>query len=408
MNFPRRLTILTYTQQFVSECIVIYPLYALMFSERSGLSTHQISLLLAWWLLVILLSELPTGILADRFSKKHALVASNLLKAGAFGVWLFAPSFYGYAVGFLVWGIGCALNSGAFQAYLYEALHVQESSKQFTKVYSRSQSLALIGMVVGYLTAATMATNYTLLLWLSIGASVVSAMIAAQFPVSRRAVSTPISQLNLLKGGLHEVKQSSMTLRIIVTLAIIAGISQVGQEFTPLYYNMVGIPSPFIAPLLAVGLGFSALLAWMAHRLEHKNALFQISIFGIAGVILLTTSFYGTITAMLGMLIFMRLMRLSSLVYEAVLQHNISEKYRATIGSIPMFISEALSVILILGYGGIAALFGDTTSIRALAILTLIAGLGLLVYWQKHSWPNRYPAAQVVLSADEQPGMPKL
>lgn len=121
-----------------------------MFSERSGLTTPQISVLFAWWILVALVSELPTGTLADKFSRRAVVGWSEVLQAVAFFVWIIAPSFIGYAVGFLFWGVSYALNSGAFQAYVYDELNGIGKSSYFTKIYSRSQSMTFIGMLVAY------------------------------------------------------------------------------------------------------------------------------------------------------------------------------------------------------------------------------------------------------------------
>lgn len=130
--------------------MVIFPFYAIMFSERSGLTTPQISVLFAWWILVALVSELPTGTLADKFSRRAVVGWSEVLQAVAFFVWIIAPSFIGYAVGFLFWGVSYALNSGAFQAYVYDELNGIGKSSYFTKIYSRSQSMTFIGMLVAY------------------------------------------------------------------------------------------------------------------------------------------------------------------------------------------------------------------------------------------------------------------
>ena len=52
-----------------SDAVPLYPLYALLFTD-TGLSGGQISLLFAIWSTVGIVAEVPTGALADRFSRR--------------------------------------------------------------------------------------------------------------------------------------------------------------------------------------------------------------------------------------------------------------------------------------------------------------------------------------------------
>ena len=56
--------------ELLSEFVLIYPLYSIMFSERSGISAAGVGVLLATVYIVQILSEIPTGVIADRYSKK--------------------------------------------------------------------------------------------------------------------------------------------------------------------------------------------------------------------------------------------------------------------------------------------------------------------------------------------------
>ena len=69
-----------------------------------------------------LIFEVPSGVLADRYSRKRLLVASGLIKGSVFIVWWFAPNFWGYLVGFIVWGFGSSLVSGTSESFLFDTL----------------------------------------------------------------------------------------------------------------------------------------------------------------------------------------------------------------------------------------------------------------------------------------------
>src|SRR3954447_14846479 len=82
----------------LSELVPYYPLYALLFLD-TGLSEAQISFLFALWSITAFLAEVPTGALADRWSRRGSLVLAGGLQAVAFVVWTAAPGFAAFAIG---------------------------------------------------------------------------------------------------------------------------------------------------------------------------------------------------------------------------------------------------------------------------------------------------------------------
>ena len=90
----------------------IYPLYALLFAD-TGLSDAQISVLFAVWSVVGIVAEVPSGALADHVGHRTALVAGAVVQAVGYACWVVFPGFAGFAAGFVLWGLGGALASGA-------------------------------------------------------------------------------------------------------------------------------------------------------------------------------------------------------------------------------------------------------------------------------------------------------
>ncbi|MDG1204994.1 MAG: hypothetical protein P8N51_06445, partial [Pseudomonadales bacterium] len=68
------------------EIIPIYPLYAIMFGAN-GVSAFELSLLFVVWAIVGLITEVPSGAWADRYSRKWIVVASGVFKAAGFLTW---------------------------------------------------------------------------------------------------------------------------------------------------------------------------------------------------------------------------------------------------------------------------------------------------------------------------------
>src|SRR5687768_2625779 len=90
-------------EQFFEGFVPVMALYAIMFERVGGMSLQQIGLLFSIWSLAYLCVELPSGVLADYWSRRKVLMLGGLLRALGFGVWILWPTFLGYAIGFALW-----------------------------------------------------------------------------------------------------------------------------------------------------------------------------------------------------------------------------------------------------------------------------------------------------------------
>src|ERR1700712_2525659 len=79
---------LLFVQQFLEGLVPIQALYAVMFGRIGHLSFEQIGYLFAIWSLSYLVAELPSGVLADYWSRKNVIILGGLLRGIGFLVWL--------------------------------------------------------------------------------------------------------------------------------------------------------------------------------------------------------------------------------------------------------------------------------------------------------------------------------
>ncbi|WP_338291617.1 MFS transporter [Enterococcus raffinosus] len=90
---------LLYRYKFMSHCLPIYAFYTLLFIER-GMSISEIAILVSLWSGFSILFEIPSGILADRWSRRNMLVIASFVEGLCFFIWSFSQSFSLFAVGF--------------------------------------------------------------------------------------------------------------------------------------------------------------------------------------------------------------------------------------------------------------------------------------------------------------------
>ncbi|GAB88562.1 MFS transporter [Gordonia rhizosphera] len=130
----------------------MYPIYAVMFADPvsgGGLSPGAISGLFVIWSLCMFGFEIPTGVLADRMSRRSLLVAGPLLTGTGFALWTWCPSFGAYAAGFVLWAAGSALRSGTLQALLYDTLAARDQAHRYVALAGRVRAMGAAGVLFG-------------------------------------------------------------------------------------------------------------------------------------------------------------------------------------------------------------------------------------------------------------------
>ena len=74
----------------LGELVLIYPVAAIMMGEHD-VEPFDLSLLFALWSLAVVAAEVPTGVLADRVSRRRLLIVSRLVKGCCFLTWRSRP-----------------------------------------------------------------------------------------------------------------------------------------------------------------------------------------------------------------------------------------------------------------------------------------------------------------------------
>jgi MFS family permease len=128
-----------YAYLFLDDFVLLYPVYTLLFSD-AGLSVWQISSLFVIWSVSTIVFEVPSGAWADATSRRRLLIVGPLLTAVAFTVWVAYPSFWVFALGFVLWGLKSALTSGALEALVYEELQRIGATTKYSSLMGRGQS----------------------------------------------------------------------------------------------------------------------------------------------------------------------------------------------------------------------------------------------------------------------------
>jgi MFS family permease len=345
--------------------------YALLFAA-SGLTEGEIALLFGIWTVVGVVAEVPSGAWADRFSRRSALVTGGLLRSAGFALWIVWPEFIGFAAGFVLWGLGGALQTGAFEALVYDGLDAAGAADRYVGLMGRARSAGLITEMLA-LAAATpllLAGGYALVGWVSVAVSLLGVVVATRLPEVRGAgdpAEAEVEQLTygqVLRAGLAELLHRPGVLAAALAVMLVTGLDAV-EEFSPLLAVTWGVPEG-IVPVVVAGLSLSAGAATAFSGVAAKLPVGGVSaVVAGAAVALAAASLTAHPASMLGFAVWHGLLRLAIVLLDARLQDAITGPARATVTSVASLGSELSALPVLAAYAG-----GGVTLVAALALLT--------------------------------------
>lgn len=209
-------------------------LTVLLFAK--GLSLTQIMLVQATYSLVILVSEYPSGLLADLYSKKVLFLWAKVFLSGMFLlVWL-GESFQTILLAWACYGLAMALESGTLDAQLINELKHQAQNCLVAKFISNTNRLDLIGALFGGVLGSWLYYRLRIKFYLVSVLLTLVAFLAVRYGYIEEV--TDSSKQNLKQSlskqvvtGFSELKHSRQ-LRLMIALTI------AGQFFFQAHYQL--------------------------------------------------------------------------------------------------------------------------------------------------------------------------
>ncbi|MDX3161793.1 MFS transporter, partial [Streptomyces scabiei] len=268
----RRLTATLYGYAFLDEFVLLYPVYALLFSD-AGLSLWQISSLFALWSITAIVLEVPSGAWADSVSRRMLLWLGPLLTAVGFTLWVAVPSYAAFAAGFVLWGVRGALGSGALEALVYDELDRLGAADRYARVIGRAQAVGMVAVMAAMGLAGPVLDlgGHPAVGAASVLVCVLTSVVATRFPEHREAVPGPkhASTLATLRTGLTEVRRDRSVQGALLLVPAVGAVWGALDEYTPLLVRDTGVAEqtvPYLLLVIWVGPAIGSLLTGVGER----------------------------------------------------------------------------------------------------------------------------------------------
>ena len=218
--------------------------------ETVGLNPLQMVLVGTVLEVTVLLFEVPTGAVADVYSRRLSVIIGLALVGSGYLLEGSIPMFWAVLGAQVLWGIGYTFVSGALQAWLADEIGVEAAGP----VFLRSAQVELIAGFAGIGVSVWLASRWLQLpilvggvLYIALAACMALIMPERGFrPTPPEERETWKQMADTARAGLRAVR-GHPALRIVVGLSLVTGLYSEGYDrlWTPHLLNSFDFPSLF-------------------------------------------------------------------------------------------------------------------------------------------------------------------
>ena len=380
-----------YLNTLVVNTFLFYEFYYILMFKDVGFSLAQIGLLFTSMSLAVFLFEIPTGVIADRVSRKTSVLIGVFLSIPLSLTLYFVHSFTVVLFVFFGFGICQTFVSGASEAWVVDLLNGKGRPELVHEYYMKMQSMAsLSGLLAGIIGTLFVGKYGLNVIWLMDG--IASAVTGFLYLFVEEKFSR---NLETGKGRLGAVwKHSKNSLSYVLRHPVVAYIfggtvflvlaGSMGHEITwfPLLQNQ-GLKKSLFGLLASGSYVLSIFLPYLTKKMVEKAGGYKKYLIMSIMLRIITVFLLFFFNNMLATIVLYYLMLTSFDLFGPVqsvfFQKHIPSGKRATIGSM----KNMLRSIVLLVSMPLVGLLADKIGSRLTIVLSVIPlSIALLFYFK--------------------------
>jgi len=330
--------------------MLIIPVIVLFFQEN-GLTLKEIFILQALFSVAVVILEVPTGYLSDRFGRKNSIIIGYFLGAIGHTVYSLSFGFWGFLLAETLLGFGASFISGSDSALLYDSLKELDRVSEHKKIEGRNTSLSmfsegLAGVLGGVLALISLRFPLyceTAIIWITF--PIVFFLVEPKRKKMEAKGSPFRDMLRLVKYALHDHAE----IKWLSLYSSVVGASTLTMVwFIQPYLKNGGVPLEYFGATWAILLSIGSYFSWHAHAIEErlgkKYSLISLIVMPAIGYLILGVS--GSLLAGISIALFYVTRGIHNPVLADYINGLVSSEIRATILSVKNLIGRIIFSIV--------------------------------------------------------------
>jgi hypothetical protein len=351
-----------------------YPIEKLYIQEL-GASPFGVSVNAAVFLATIMIFDVPSGVLADKWKHKYTLLLAIMLFIASCVWGGLSTTFWQYLPMNILLGGFIVLTSGTFQAMMYDSLKDTGSEAGYDRHQGQAYALFLAGLGVSSLAGGYLADWFGLPATYFITAAVMCLAVGVCLSLREPASHKRIADRKLkehIKYSMRQVLATRLLFQLALLVTAMGIIRGSHTEYSGLLFVVLGMST--------IQMGYANATKWLVSSLGQivapkigRKAIRLVPVFFFAS---LAFSLIHSAWSLVFFYIAYAFYNIIANQAEAAVQDNTPSEIRATTLSILSFMTNALLVPLGLLFGWLASvsnIFNAYLAIAAIGSLYLIS-----------------------------------
>lgn len=359
-----------------------------LFMMSIGFDTALIGVMVVCMSIVMLAVEIPSGIMADRWSRKGVIIIGSIALALSAIAGGFSYAIPMYIFSTILWGVYSAMYSGTYEAIIYDTILESESSsnkyERYLGYFKIFEGISfVIGALIGGVIASYLGLRETYFISIPFILGAILFVLAFKEPRLHRAEATePV--LKHVKQTFSAILRNPVLPLIVVSIVGFAIVQESFYELSQLWFIALATPLILYGPFSAILFSTWTIGGLISSRIVSKKGQ-------IISVAILMTS----VTAMIfvqqyWVTIACQFIALSSLVMLGValskkLQDELPSRLRAGASSFVSTITRIIIIPATILFTWVAQENGIFNATYIILAIGLVASVAFIIHLSKQA-----------------------
>lgn len=384
---------------------LLFGIWVIYLQEERGLSLGQVASMEGpFWLAMVLL-EVPTGVVADRFGRRTSLICSRAVWVVAVLVFALAGNYTLLFASYIAFALSETLRSGADSALIYDSLKAIGKADTYQHFWGRAWAVEAGAASLAVLVAGPVAAQLGLQVPILIDVGLAVVGLAMTFTLVEPPRISNVERESMVattRAAAAHVARSPVLLAAFAVGAALTTIAMVGDIFLQPFIRSFDISLAVLGPMLLLFTAGATAGALLSHRVTvalglRGTMLLLVAIlagaYGVLGAFDHVAAFavYPAVGFVAGLL--------EPAISDFINQRVPSERRATTLSLFSLTFSLVLAPVLPLS-GVLADAQGLGAVYAVFAVAVLVVVLPLLA-WLFLAVRNEPPEARMIFSEEE-------
>lgn len=249
---------------------IFWPILTVYFLTLPDATIRQIGFFMAIGQIANVLTEVPSGYVADKIGHKKALIIAKISLIISTVLFLVGQHFIFFALGSVFFSVAIAFRSGTLTAFMQETLLALGRQKEYSKLLGRVKSITwIISAALLAVIPALAGINFRLPLLAGLVFDILGLLVVLSFVEPQRTfVETEEVKIGNFRTALAEARRLNFIPVIVFTGLLGAVLLGVGT-LRDVYQQFLGIPIVYLGLLFALSRLMASAVSALVYRLKQ-------------------------------------------------------------------------------------------------------------------------------------------